>query len=177
MIKALIEKLPDETAALQLLEMFDKLLRKYARQLGTEDAYEELRLFFFELLDGLRNKKVRGDNDGYAVSYISKSVRNQYIALSKARNMRKEDSFSDMSEEQLIHIERIAATDDKTDIYSYLPSDDKMSAREKEILRLFFVDEYSIEEIAQKMNISRQAVNQAKNRAIKKIRNALEEKE
>lgn len=81
MIKALIEKLPDETAALQLLEMFDKLLRKYARQLGTEDAYEELRLFFFELLDRLRNKKVRGDNDGYAVSYISKSVRNQYICI------------------------------------------------------------------------------------------------
>lgn len=48
MIKSLIDRLPDDAAALQLLGMFDKLLRKYARLLGTEDAYEELRLFFFD---------------------------------------------------------------------------------------------------------------------------------
>ena len=40
MIKSLVEKLPDEAAALQLIEMFENLLKKYARQLGTEDAYE-----------------------------------------------------------------------------------------------------------------------------------------
>ena len=40
MITALIDRLPDDDAALQLLEMFDKLLKKYARLLGTEDAYE-----------------------------------------------------------------------------------------------------------------------------------------
>lgn len=175
MIKSLVDKLPNETAALQLLEMFDKLLKKYARLLGTEDAYEELRLFFFELLEKLKSKELCSESDGYAVNYISKSVKNQYIAISKARNVRREDTFSDMSEEQMVYVEQIAATDDIMDISSYFPSEDKLSEREKTILRDFFVYEFSIEEIAQKLNISRQAVNQAKNRALRKIRKALDE--
>ena len=64
MIKSLIDRLPDDAAALQLLGMFDKLLRKYARLLGTEDAYEELRLFFFVLLDKLKSKELCSDSDG-----------------------------------------------------------------------------------------------------------------
>ena len=173
MIKSLIDRLPDDDAALQLLEMFDKLLKKYARLLGTEDAYEELRLFFFELLDKLKSKELCSDSDGYAVNYISKSVKNQYIALSKARNSRREDTFSEMSEEQMVYVEQIAATDDRVDISSYFPSGNELSEREIIILQQFFVDDYSIEEIAQQLNISRQAVNQAKNRALNKIRKAL----
>ena len=126
MIKSLIDRLPDDDAALQLLEMFDKLLKKYARLLGTEDAYEELRLFFFELLDKLKSKELCSDSDGYAVNYISKSVKNQYIALSKARNSRREDTFSDMSEEQMIYVEQIAATDDRVDISLYFPLGNKL---------------------------------------------------
>lgn len=174
MIKELINRLPDESATLQLLEMFDKLLKKYARLLGTEDAYEELRLFFFELLEKLKSKELCSESDGYAVNYISKSVKNQYIALSKAQNVRREDTFSDISEEQMVYVEQIAATDDRIDITSYFPSEDKLTEREKTILQGFFVYEFSIEEIAQKLNISRQAVNQAKNRALSKIRKALD---
>lgn len=50
MLKDLIEKLPNTDACLELIETFDKLLRKYARLLRFEDAYEELRLFFIELI-------------------------------------------------------------------------------------------------------------------------------
>ena len=61
-------------------------------------------------------------------------------------------------------------------IYVPLCFQANMPEREKTILQLFFVDEYSIEEIAQQLSISRQAVNQAKNRALNKIRKALEER-
>lgn len=101
MIWFLVDQLPDESAALQLLELFDKLLKKYANLLGTEDAYEDLRLFFLDLLAQLKGKGIRNDNDGYIVSYISKSVKHQYIAMSKAQDIRKEDLFSDISEEQI----------------------------------------------------------------------------
>lgn len=176
MIMDLIRKLPNDAAAMQLLEMFDKLLKKYARLLGTEDAYEELRLFFFELLNKLQQKGLKNSSDMYAISYIVKSVKNQYIALSKAQACRKENVFSEMSEEQMVYVEQIASTDDRVDISSYFPSENRLSEREKAILQLFFVDEYSIEEIAQQLSISRQAVNQAKNRALNKIRKALEER-
>lgn len=175
MIKELIDQLPDESATLQLLELFDKLLKKYARLLGTEDAYEDLRLFFLELLEKLKSKELCSESDGYTVNYISKSVKNQYIALSKAQKLRRENTFSDISEEQMVYVEQIAATDDRIDISSYFPSANKLFEREKTILQDFFVNEFSIEEIAQKLNISRQAVNQGKNRALDKIRKALDE--
>lgn len=173
MIMDLIRKLPNDAAAMQLLEMFDKLLKKYARLLGTEDAYEELRLFFFELLNKLQQKGLKNSSDMYAISYIVKSVKNQYIALSKAQACRKENVFSEMSEEQMVYVEQIASTDNGTDISSYYPSDNTLSEREKIILQKFFACDYSIDEIAHQMNISRQAVNQAKNRALDKIRRAL----
>lgn len=170
MIKDLLDRLPDDAAALQLLELFDKLLKKYARLLGTEDAYEDLRLFFFELLDKLKDKRVCNDNDGYVVSYISKSIKNQYIALSKGKRAIKSTVFSDVSDEQMIYIEQIAAIEDVVNITDYFPVKNKLSPREETILQQFFVGEYSIEEIAQQLGISRQAVNQAKNRALNKIR-------
>lgn len=172
MIKSLVEKLPDEAAALQLLEMFEKLLKKYARQLGTEDAYEDLRLFFFELITKLKGKDISSDNDGYIVSYIAKSIKNQYIFMSKQRNADNIDTFSDISEEQMIYIEQLAASDNQTDISIYFPSHNKLTEKEETILRLYFVNGYSIETISNQLKVSRQAVNQAKNRAINKIRDA-----
>ena len=172
MIKSLIDKLPDEDAALQLLDMFEKLLKKYARQLGTEDAYEDLRLFFFELIIKLKKKDICSDNDGYIISYIAKSVKNQYIAMSKKRNAHKEDMFSDISEEQMIYIEHLTATDDIVDISLYFPQDNPLTERESTILHLLFVCDYSIDDIAHHLKVSRQAVNQSKNRAINKIRAA-----
>lgn len=172
MIWFLVDQLPDESAALQLLELFDKLLKKYANLLGTEDAYEDLRLFFLDLLAQLKGKGIRNDNDGYIVSYISKSVKHQYIAMSKAQDIRKEDLFSDISEEQMYFIEQIASSDNSDDISTFFPTNNELSEREQVILRQFFAYGYSIGEIAQQLGISRQAVNQAKNRALGKIRKA-----
>lgn len=175
MLKDLIEKLPNTDACLELIEMFDKLLRKYARLLRFEDAYEELRLFFIELILQLKNKEICDDNDGYIVSYISKAVRNQYIALSKRRRMKTEIVLSDISEEQLIYVELQVATQNRSDISDYFPRNNPLSSREEMILKAIFIEEYSVEEIARNLGISRQAVNQAKKRALERIRNSITE--
>ncbi len=175
MLKDLIEKLPNNDACLELIEMFDKLLRKYARLLSYEDSYEEMRLFFIELIFQLKNKKICTDNDGYIVSYISKAVRNQYIALSKGHRMKREISFSDISEAQLIYVEQQTSTEDRYDISDYFPQKNPLSNRETIILKAIFMKECSVEKIAQELGISRQAVNQAKNRALEKIRNSITE--
>lgn len=140
--------------------------------LATEDAYEELRLFFLELVNQLRRKDLCSDNDGYYVSYISRSVKNQYIAMSKRQKAHKEDLFSEISNEHMIYIEQLVATDNKVDISEYFPSEGRLSRREKLVLQLFFVDECSINEIAKYLKISRQAANQIKLRALGKVRRA-----
>ncbi len=172
MIKSLIAKLPDESATLEILRLFDNLLKKYARLLKYEDAYEDLQLFLLELLYAMKEKEIGSKNDGYIVKYIVVSVKNKYIAMSKSLKELKTTSFADISDEQMIYIEQLVAKEDKNDISIYYPSNGKLSAREELILKLFFTREYSIEEISNYLGISRQAVNQAKNRALNKIRSA-----
>lgn len=176
MLKDLIDNLPNDDACLTLVDTFDKLLKKYARLLNYEDAYEELRLFFLELIFHIKEKGICTDNDGYIVSYISKSVKNQYIALSKKQKLGAVSTFSDLSEEQFIYVEQLIATKDRTDISEYFPHKVPLTAREILILRQIFEDEFSVDEVAQKLGVSRQAINQAKRRALTKIRNGFKDK-
>lgn len=170
MLSDIIKQIPDENATLELLGLFEKLLKKYARLLSYEDAYEDLQLFLLELLHAMKEKEIGAKSDGYIVKYIAVSVKNKYIVLSKHLKEFKEVSYADISDEQMIYVEQLAAKEDKNDISIYFPGSGKLSAREKQILELFFVKEYSIEEISNHLRISRQAVNQAKNRALNKIR-------
>lgn len=172
MLSDIIKRIPDENATLELLSLFDNLLRKYAHLLGYEDAYEDLQLFFLELLHTMKEKEICSKNDGYIVKYIVKSVKNKYIAMSKSLKELKAMSYADISDEQMIYVEQLAAKEDRSDISIYYPSNGKLTAREKLILELFFTREYSIEEVSNYLGISRQATNQAKNRALKKIRSA-----
>ena len=170
MLRDIIKQIPDESATLEILKLFDNLLRKYARLLGYEDAYEDIQLFLIELLYTMKERDVGSKNDGYIVQYIAVSVKNKYIAMSKSLKELKVTSFADISDEQMVYVEQLVAKDGENDISIYYPSNGELSAREKLILELFFTRQYSIEEISNHLGISRQAVNQAKNRALNKIR-------
>jgi len=43
-------KYGDRDAALKMIQQFQPLLQKYSRKLGYEDAYNDLILFFIELI-------------------------------------------------------------------------------------------------------------------------------
>lgn len=75
MITELIAELPSESAYLELLERFDKLLKKYSRKLSLEDSYEELRLFFFEIVNKMNRQNLCCHSDGQAVNYIALSIK------------------------------------------------------------------------------------------------------
>lgn len=173
MINELISKFPDEDAFLSLLLTFDKLLKKYAKMLEYEDAYEELRLFLIELIYDIKRKEAGSKNDGAVVRYISTAVKNKYIALSKKKKMEDAYNFSNLSDEQIAVWERITATEDRTDISYYFPIRDGLTDHEREILHLLIDCGYTANEIAVKYKISRQAVNKTKLRALNKIRKAL----
>lgn len=69
MLLDIISLVPDEQAVMTLVKRFDKLLRKYARFLEYEDAYNDLLLFFIELLHKLKDNTSLL-NDGVIVNYM-----------------------------------------------------------------------------------------------------------
>ena len=60
MLRDLVKKAQgnDKEAMLKLIEQFVPLLRKYSRKLNYEDSYEEMTLFFIELIKSFRLDKL-----------------------------------------------------------------------------------------------------------------------
>ena len=169
----LISRLPDDEAYLSLLMKFDNLLKKYARLLNYEDAYEDLRLFFLELVLSMKNKEIALKNEGAIINYISFSVKNQAIALSKKLKEQFETIFSDISEQQMSIIENIIAEENQEQISHYYPKDERFTLKEAKLLEKIYVECYSISELSKEMGVSRQAINQMKKRALGKIKQNL----
>ena len=152
-------------AILKLIKRFQPLIKKYSYLLYYEDSQSELTLTFIETLYKIPIDNPRFKQDQYIISYISKSIRNNYIHLSKKRN-------------QLYYYESPINLDIAEDSYQINIGDklyikdllSLLTEREKEIINLKYFKEYSDIEISKKIGISRQAVNKTKNRALKKMR-------
>ncbi len=173
MVGELIQQLPEEQAFLVLLERFERLLQKYARILAYEDAYEDLRLFFIELVLSMKNKEIINKTEGEIINYIGVAIKNHYIAISKSRKANRKICFSDLSEEQMTIIEDIAAEDDPTDISEYFPYVQILTNYERAVLYLIYVEGYSLAAIAKMNHVTRQYIYKVKHQAIEKIRKHL----
>ena len=172
MIKQLISKLPDDTACITLLTRFEPLLKKYSALLTYEDAFEDLRAFFIELINKMANHEIALKSDGQIVNYIVISIQNYYIHLSKSHSFTP-TLFSELSDEQLVHLDSITANEFDFTLSEYFIGNTGLKKREIEILYMYYVQQFTVKEIARHFNISRQAVNQTKLRAIEKLKKTL----
>lgn len=77
----------DKSVMFALIEQFNPLITKYSKLLNTEDAFEDMRLVFIELVMGLKLDKLRSHSDGVIVSYITKTIRSKYIAKNKRNRL------------------------------------------------------------------------------------------
>ena len=60
----------DEKAALELINKFKPLLKKYAYMLHQEDSYEDLQCYLLDLLKEIRQNDLHTTDDGAIISYI-----------------------------------------------------------------------------------------------------------
>lgn len=170
MYAELINKLPNEDACLRLIDLFDGTLRKYSHFLKYDDAYNDMILFFIELIYKLHGMTWVNENaDGKIVNYICKALKNEYIRLSKMRISNSELAFSDLERDNISSIDNLLAKEKTTELYEYFPKGAVLSELEKETIILIFGYGYTVSEIATVYGKSRQAINQTKLRALRKL--------
>lgn len=164
----------DKEAMTELINKFHPLLKKYAAKLNYEDAYEDIVLYYIGLIKSINLDQLVCTRDEVIVSYINVSIINFYKKkVLKLINDKKEIVLSDLTEEQMYYADVKSAVEDKTDIFIEFGLRDLLSDNECRMIYLIYVEGYTTAEIARLSNKSRQAVNQLKNRALKKIKNAL----
>lgn len=105
-------------AILHLIKQFNPLLKKYARKLCYDDAYNDLLVEFLSLMKQLNIDKLHNHSDGGIVLYVSKSVYSIYVHQSKAiyKYIQKVRPISTLSEEEQYYVEVLLSSLDDYDM-------------------------------------------------------------
>jgi RNA polymerase sigma factor (sigma-70 family) len=160
----------DSEATLTLIKKFNPLLKKYAKKLYYDDAYNDLLLDFIELLHNIRLNRIRGPNERFLVSYICTSIRSSYIKrLISLKKLRNYIPYSALSEGQLYYAEAASATSDPYLRLEITGFEKLLTQSELSIIKMIYLLDYTVTETADIYGISRQAVNQTKKRALQKL--------
>lgn len=165
----------DNLAMLELIERFDPLLKKYAAKLRYEDAYDDLLLFFIERIKNFNQEKQICRNDGAIASYIKVCIKNFCNKKGKeSAKSKNEIVLSALTQEQAYYAEADLSKEDKEDIFVELGLKNLLNEEEAKMLYMVYIEGYTTTEIAKACNKTRQAVNQFKNRTLRKVKKALD---
>ena len=125
--------------------------------MGYEDAYEDIRLFFIELIYFMKLEKIRLKEDGGITSYINASVNNFYNKETrKSDKWRREIVVSALPAEQRYYVEKMLSKEDRVNIFNELNIKEMLAANEYEIIYLIYIEGYSVAEVARRANKTRQ---------------------
>ena len=103
------------------------------------------------------------EDDRIIFAYISKALKYEYIKLSK-KNDKIKNSEVELNLEIEIGYEEFESEFEVLNLFEVL------TEKETYIMKLIYINYLSISEVADYMGVSRQAINQAKNRAISKLK-------
>ena len=168
-------QLGDKQSMEELIFKFRPLIKKYAYKLNYEDAQSDLTLFFIELIRAFPAEVLDTADERKITKYIFVSIKNHYNHLIKDFIRRKNEiCLSQLSEEQSYHLEsRFAVAQEDPFERIFIDLSSFLSQRELRVIIQIYYLGYSAAEIARREACSRQAVNQLKRRALKKIRDRL----
>jgi RNA polymerase sigma factor (sigma-70 family) len=154
----------EQDAFIEIFNKFDPAINKFSNQLSYPEAKSDLYIFIIELIRDLNLNKFNKINQGKLFNYIYNSIKNKKISLHRKNTRNSIDELP-------INLEVLPST--KNHGVNNVLIDEAfeiLTNHQKKILYKKYILGYSDTEIGEKLDISRQAVNQCQNRAIQKIR-------
>ena len=146
----------------EIINVFNPLINKLSKSVNGEDTRQDLLVHLLEIINKLPEEN-RFEDDKIIFSYISKALKYEYIKLSK-----KNDKIKNREVELNLEIEiGYEEFDSEVEVLNLF---EVLTEKEEYIMKLIYINYLSISEVADYMGISRQAINQAKNRAISKLK-------
>lgn len=153
-----------------LINKFQPIIKKYSRLLHYEDASQDLTYFFLKLV---LEFKIDDKNkmDYQLLAYIKVAVHNHYIYLIKKLIKKNQEVYmSSLSELQRNEMEYNLSAGKESDPIFKIYLKDILSPSEYKMIYYIYVQGFSSSDLARIQGITRQAVNQKKNRILKKIK-------
>lgn len=157
----------NKDAILEIITRFNCLIKCISRKLKYDGSETDLVIFLIEIINKIPiHKDKRFLNDGCIVKYINNSMKNKFIYLSKQNCKIKNVELNT----------DILSNETKTDIEEKIIFSevlDKLPDIQKKVIIYLYINDYTVSDAASLLHITRQAVNQAKLRAFKVIKNSI----
>ena len=154
----------DEQALTNLIVTFEPAINKFSRHLGYDCAKTDLNIFLIELIKNLELNKFDPKANGKIFNYIYNSLKNKKINLFNKNIENKIDALP-------IKLECIKSYDPTIENTILVSKFWKfLTEYQQNVLKKKFFEGLTDMEIASDLNVSRQAINQCKNRAFNRIR-------
>ena len=157
----------DIKAIEELYIRFFKLIKKFAKLVKSEEAETDIKIFFLEFIKKINLTKLENKSPGELINYIYTSLQNYTFSLIKQSLKKKIDECNIIADQ--IYYDSY----EKFELTDSLNSLKKLTKIQKQIILDIYLYNYKISEIAKSFNISRQAVNQNKIKALKVIEKEL----
>ncbi len=142
-----------------IYEVFEKLITHYAFKLGGDDAKQELNIFLIELLYGMDIDLFEPDESDGLQRYISVCIRNKYIKISR-ENANYANSLAQLYENQVLYTNNLDEHIDIEEALALLPDKQRL------IVIYRYIYNYSDDEIAARLGVSRQSVHKLRCKAL-----------
>jgi len=161
----------DKSALLALIDKFNSLLKWYAFKLRYDDAYHDLLTDYIYVIKSINIGNMRNRNEGTYVSYLRESIYHCYTKRQSALHKQiRLVNYSSLKKEEQYMIDIKTATTDVYKMFDISDFKDILSEEEFTLIYLIYVEGLSASEIAHQKGITRQAVNQKKQKALKKLK-------
>ena len=130
---------------------------------NKDESMLDILAIFDNIINNIDELSIVNYEDKQVLSYFSKSLKNEYIRLSK-KNDRRKNNEDYNCEDRVWGYNFIESNIEVVD------SIKNLNNYEKKIIKMVVLNGYSVSEVAKKTGKSRQAISQVKNRAISKLK-------
>lgn len=136
----------------ELIERFEPLINSYSRKSGWKIDTEDVRsILIIKLITLTKNMRV-SENEGENIKFIAVCLKNHFLDI-----VRKINRLDDR--EELLKDEEIKESKTLEEDLIFEDMIKELNIQKKEIIRLKFKEMYTDQEIAKKLNVSRQSIN------------------
>lgn len=170
--KVLSAQSGDEQAMMDIISLFEPIISKYYVLMHfDEDFKSEITMHLIELINSMDFTKFRIMNDGAIINFIKTSIHRKYILLSKFKNKilnheiccEYNDSLGyDEEDYEFQSILDDLLVDEMLNCY--------LTNKEYVCFSMMVVKGFSASQVSKHLGLSRQAINNTKNRSIKRLK-------
>lgn len=154
----------DKEKIMDLIDRFNPLIKKLQRNSHYEDMKNELVLFILKLIPKIPIDIDDFKEDKYIISYISKSIKNEYIKLNK-----KNQKICN-SEIYLDNYISNIKLDEEFEYFIFNETIKILTEKERDVIKNIYLYGFTEAQIGRARNISRQAIHKTHTRALNKLK-------